>query len=483
MDIRFLGIVFAEMLVMLLDEDIEALRIHMRGNKMASVPYHNKRDRFHSWFKSAVPNQPDRGGFSAHGIYEHRIAHMLDTQPNTQPSAKIILRILTNKRPDLLGSRPPCMCTVTDSVHTPETKSGWQVGKEKFLWDSAAQTQLNVTERGVLGQGRTGVVEEVRVPGYSTFLARKRILIRRISAPGAIEKNGIRSEIENLRRLDHVHIVQILGCYQEPAGRYGAYFYVLLYLAADNDLHIFLEETCRTAPIEDRAMYNSWLKSWFICLSSALAYLHYRGVFHEDIKPANIIHCGDKIYLTDFSSSRRIQKWDETSTESPAAATRLFAAPEALYEGGAMQRHGSKTDVFSLGLVFVEMLTVMYGEQVDDLREFVFKDAEGQHQYHRVSTEIADWVFKGAASHGRKFYGIASLILSRMLALEREKRSSAQEIVDVFLQLGDEYGSKECGCQWYNWTRPETINMSPGNVQVDEDGDFVMDAIKRMAVH
>jgi serine/threonine protein kinase len=93
------------------------------------------------------------------------------------------------------------------------------------------------------------------------------------------------------------------------------------------------------------------------CLASALAYMHSQNMHHEDIKPANIIHRRNKVYFTDFSSSRKLHHCETTLTSSEVAAAPLYAAPEAFYNGGKACQHGSQAEVCSLGLVFAEILT------------------------------------------------------------------------------------------------------------------------------
>jgi serine/threonine protein kinase len=127
--------------------------------------------------------------------------------------------------------------------------------------------------------------------------------------------------------------------------------------------------------------------AWFGCLTSAPAYMHSQGDHHEDIKPTNIIYRGGQVFFTDFSSSRRLEKDDETSTTTAAQATRMFAAPEAFHtDDGKSVYHGSKTDVFSLGLVFVKLLVALRGWKIDTFRKYVFHlyPPTKMPSYHRV---------------------------------------------------------------------------------------------------
>lgn len=110
-----------------------------------------------------------------------------------------------------------------------------------------------------------------------------------------------------------------------------------------------------------------------MCLASTLAYMHSSGVRHQDIKPSNIIHRGSTIYFTDFSSSSQFQIGQTISTENPARTSAMYSAPEVINCDGVLNRHGRGTDVFALGAVFREMLTVLTDYSVEDLHRFLLR--------------------------------------------------------------------------------------------------------------
>jgi serine/threonine protein kinase len=130
----------------------------------------------------------------------------------------------------------------------------------------------------------------------------------------------------------------------------------------------------------------------------------------------NIIYRSGDVLFTDFGSSRELLLDDATSTESPALATRLFAAPEALMdEDGNIGRHGYKTDVFSLGFVFAEMLWVLDGAEVL-LRDHLEAQLDSRAticQYHDVVDDINMLLMKGDSAR------IYSLCVKPMQNLER----------------------------------------------------------------
>jgi serine/threonine protein kinase len=131
---------------------------------------------------------------------------------------------------------------------------------------------------------------------------------------------------------------------------------ILMAPVGDQNLGDFLETAIHGRNFETTVTHSVLMKTWFSCLASALAYIHLQRIRHEDIKPSNVICRGKDILFTDFGSSREYSQ-DRTWTENPALASRLFAATEAVVDDdGNLSDHGSQTDIFSLGLIFMEML-------------------------------------------------------------------------------------------------------------------------------
>ncbi len=87
-------------------------------------------------------------------------------------------------------------------------------------------------------------------------------------------------------------------------------------------------------------------------VASALDYAHSKGVVHRDIKPANILITPDnRVKLTDFGIARL--NTSNLTHEGQLLGTPNYMAPEQIL--GKELDH--RADVFSLGVVFYEMLT------------------------------------------------------------------------------------------------------------------------------
>lgn len=88
--------------------------------------------------------------------------------------------------------------------------------------------------------------------------------------------------------------------------------------------------------------------------AEGLAYLHYNGVIHRDIKPGNILyhHAGDLVKIMDFSIAEAIDQ--PGPRESGTAA---YMAPEHF---DSNRKITPLTDVFALGATMYRMLVKRY---------------------------------------------------------------------------------------------------------------------------
>lgn len=317
---------------------------------------------------------------------------------------------------------------------------GWQVAGKKFVWEGTCDTTL--TQIKWLGTGAVGQVWSVRAHGAQEEMVRKGVHFR--SSKARFTRGMIEKEVENLKSVRHRHIVQVLGGYEEKLDRINSVLYILMYPVGDEDLDLFIHQTFSEGSVEARKQYRTWIPRWLHCLSSALAHMHAQGVHHEDIKPTNIIRRGDMVYFTDFSSSRRLDSHLETSTTSQAAATRLCAAPEVFAEEGNITRHGSKSDVFSLGVVFIELCSLYHDEGVQALRMSIYGTKDHpQHPYNTFIIQLRGWIV--LASIELKLEDMCPGLVRTLLAMVSESRTSRPSPLEVSQRIA-RYPLSSCGC-------------------------------------
>ncbi len=108
-----------------------------------------------------------------------------------------------------------------------------------------------------------------------------------------------------------------------------------------------------------------------VSLSAALRRLHERGLVHKDIKPANVlVNSAGEIRLTGFGIASRLPR-ERQAPDPPEiiGGTLAYMAPE---QTGRMNRSiDARSDLYSLGVTFYQMLTGLLPFSASDPMEWV----------------------------------------------------------------------------------------------------------------
>jgi len=87
-------------------------------------------------------------------------------------------------------------------------------------------------------------------------------------------------------------------------------------------------------------------------LANALSYAHKKGIIHRDLKPENILFNGQEPVLADWGIGKFIHKESKVLTNG-GLGTKSYSSPEQWQTGVSDHR----SDIFSLGLIYRELLT------------------------------------------------------------------------------------------------------------------------------
>lgn len=320
-----------------------------------------------------------------------------------------------------------------------------------------------------LGSGTYGIVEKVIYTqnNRSICLARKWIQYRR-----GRTIQMLREEANVMEKLDHEHIVKLVGTY---CTRYNELYLLLWPVAVCNLDQLFNDlDTLRSGQgdrndimrklealdvADVRALQRNnrqgseaktaiagrgncplkYLQQVIGCITHAVAYCHAANIRHLDLKPSNILLSPGRVYLADFGIARDVKDRDHTMTFG-VQGTPKWRAPEVCDPNDEWSMKAA--DVYSLGLVHLNIATVLYGAQLADFDRVADElnprtRAQKLDQYYPKleAMALATHEVQDAKANTFAPRHIVDLT-SRMLSSDPSQRPNASQVDGELVELG-----------------------------------------------
>ncbi|HVO84505.1 MAG TPA: protein kinase [Syntrophobacteria bacterium] len=281
-----------------------------------------------------------------------------------------------------------------------------------------------------LGRGAMGIVYKGRDPKLGRLTAIKTIRFTDDFDEDQVEKikEQFYREAEVVAKLSHPNIVTIYD------------------VGEDLELSYLAMEYLEGESLEKYAERGSLL-AIRKCLDvvaqvcDALEYAHSRGIVHRDIKPANImILKNGLVKVTDFGIARATAT-SKTRT-GVIKGTPYYMSPEQI----SGMRVDGRSDIFSLGVVFYQLLT----------GELPF----GGENLAAIMYQITSVPHDPPTKYNPKIYKAAVAILDRALEKKLEKRyHNAKQMGDHLRLLGQKLDEVKAKAKKQD--RPEPAGASP----------------------
>jgi serine/threonine-protein kinase len=214
-----------------------------------------------------------------------------------------------------------------------------------------------------LGHGAMGTVYLGKDPSINREVAIKTLNYAAIEAGELKEvKSQFFREAEAAGKLSHPNIVTIYD------------------VGEDHDMAYFAMELIKGKNLTSYCQKGNLLSSKRILhvitsVAQALDYAHNQGVVHRDIKPANImLQDDDQVKVADFGIARVMSSSSNTQT-GVIFGTPNYMSPEQV----AGKKVDGRSDLFSLGVVFYELLSGKKPFQGENITSLTYAIANTTH--------------------------------------------------------------------------------------------------------
>jgi len=272
-----------------------------------------------------------------------------------------------------------------------------------------------------------------------------------------LDKERLTNELKILQSLRHEHVAAVLGNFSIPdhddtipenlpiSDRDDTQYGLLVFPLAVKDLETSLESISAHNKAHEKAT-SGWsphqdahkLLPYFACLCNTVLFLHKRSrpIKHRDIKPANIlIDRVDNVILADFDISRTYDDVKAAITYSSKDGTIMYSSKDvwkpSMQNNPEDSQRGLEWDVVSLGFVFLEMATVLFGKTLEEMRGLMKKRSEEgvlRVVYSEALVDIRKWLddLGRASSLFLRLTGVEQDYVKKFLRAIEDMTSSKQ---------------------------------------------------------
>ncbi|PTL85876.1 serine/threonine-protein kinase [Vitiosangium sp. GDMCC 1.1324] len=215
------------------------------------------------------------------------------------------------------------------------------------------------------------------------------VIIKRLSRPvSEKQQQRLKEEVQLAYRLDHPGIAKV---YQLVL--HGGLPYVVMEYVEGRSLETVLS----IAAMRQRLMSEAFVCHVVSEVADALHHAHTRtdehgrplGIVHRDISPENIrVGSNGEVKLVDFGVAYSLLPGREATTASVLRGDIAYAAPERM----RLEKVDHRSDLFSLGLVMLELLTGKHLFDLDGVEQAARAAGPASAALAQVRCEEPSWV-------------------------------------------------------------------------------------------
>lgn len=155
-------------------------------------------------------------------------------------------------------------------------------------------------------------------------------------------------EVQCLAECSHFAIVRLVDTFKSSIGPI-----IILEFADGGDMAKYIKS--HVAAKSNELLAEESISLMFFQLVLAVHHIHTKRMMHRDIKSANVLMCSDgTVKVSDFGFSRQFDSTVSQDVADTFLGTPYYLAPELWKR----QKYSKKADVWSLGVVLYELMTL-----------------------------------------------------------------------------------------------------------------------------
>jgi serine/threonine protein kinase len=197
-------------------------------------------------------------------------------------------------------------------------------------------------------------------------------------------------EIQILLTLDHQNIIRILDWNSAQPGKLDPW-YVMEYMEGGSLRDLMMQMFSQD---QNFRFSRKWtINQVILPVASALELAHSCGIFHRDLKPANLLFTDSKhqhIKVADWGIGKDVNRTSVAITYG-GIGTPGYCSPEQWF---ANQDIDERTDIFSLGVIFYEMMTGILPPAFDNRGIRPPITPPSVYHYNRISNDLNNVILK-----------------------------------------------------------------------------------------
>ena len=206
-----------------------------------------------------------------------------------------------------------------------------------FGYDNMDQVKNELNDKNKIGFGCSSIVYKIWNKNEKKYYLLKKIEDSRISE----------NESDILKNINHQNIVKYYYSFREKKN-----YYIITEYCEKLDLRKFIERYKESETENQKLIDENIILIIILDICLGLKEIHNKNIIHRDLKPENILISKDYIIkIGDFGISKKLLGTKHANT---ANGTWNYMAPEILLG----QKYNNKVDIWSLGCIIYELLTL-----------------------------------------------------------------------------------------------------------------------------